>query len=61
MQNVIVKSERGFYPQIDAEILGTANDYIHEDPDGKHMRLNAHGVVRYSIYLSEGGFALMPK
>lgn len=48
MKNVILKSEPGFEPAIDAEIVGNANDYIHNDPDGKHMRLNAHGVVKYS-------------
>ncbi|KAG7001514.1 hypothetical protein G7Y79_00031g066290 [Physcia stellaris] len=46
MKNVILKSEPGFEPAIDAEIVGSANDYIHNDPDGKHMRLNAHGLVK---------------
>ncbi|KAI9871043.1 MAG: hypothetical protein M1830_003504, partial [Pleopsidium flavum] len=41
-----VKSESGFSPEIDAEFVGTGNDYIHNDPSGKHMRLNAHGVLK---------------
>lgn len=48
MANIIVKSEPGFSPSVDAEIVGSANDYIHHDPSGKHMRLDAHGVVKYS-------------
>ena len=47
MTNVLVKSEPGFSPSIDAEIVGNGNDYIHTDPSGKHMRLDAHGVVKY--------------
>ncbi|KAI4250684.1 MAG: hypothetical protein LQ352_005302 [Teloschistes flavicans] len=46
MTNIIIKSEPGFSPAIDAEIVGTANDYIHNDPNGKQMRLDAHGVVK---------------
>lgn len=49
MTNMIVKSESGFTPSIDAELVGSANDYIHNDPDGKHMRLDAHGVVKSAI------------
>jgi len=41
-----IKSEPGFSPSLDAEFVGTGNDYIHNDPSGKHMRLNAHGVVK---------------
>jgi len=41
-----VKSESNFSPSIDAEWVGTGNDYIHNDPDGKAMRLNAHAVVK---------------
>lgn len=41
-----MKSEPNFSPAIDAEWVGTGNDYIHNDPDGKHMRLNAHAVVK---------------
>jgi hypothetical protein len=43
-----VKSEAGFSPAIDATFHGTGNDYIHNDPTGKHMRLNAHGVLKYA-------------
>ena len=50
MTNLIVKSEPGFSPSVDAEIVGNANDYIHHDPSGKHLRLNAHGVVKYSTW-----------
>ena len=52
MNNVIVKSEPGFSPSIDAEIIGSGNDYIHNDSNGKHMRLNAHGVVKYDFSFS---------
>lgn len=31
---------------LDASFIGTGNDYIHNDPDGKLMRLNTHAVVR---------------
>lgn len=41
-----VKSEPGFSPQFNGELVGTGNDYIHADPDGKRLRLNAHGVIR---------------
>ncbi|KAI9924815.1 hypothetical protein ASPWEDRAFT_155172 [Aspergillus wentii DTO 134E9] len=41
-----LKSAPGFEPAIDAEFVGVGNDYIHADPDGKHLRLNAHGVVK---------------
>ena len=55
-----VKSEPGFSPAINAEFVGTGNDYIHNDPSGKHMRLNAHGVVKDSesgamVYLNYSG------
>ncbi|KAL8965861.1 MAG: hypothetical protein Q9183_003654 [Haloplaca sp. 2 TL-2023] len=46
MTNIIIKSEPNFSPSIDAEIEGSANDYIHNDADGKHMRLNAHAVAK---------------
>ena len=39
-------SDPSFNPSIDAEFVGMGNDYIHNDPDGKHMRLDAHGVVK---------------
>lgn len=41
-----LKSEPSFSPAIDAEFVGTGNDYIRNDPDGKNMRLDAHGVVK---------------
>ncbi|KAF3392930.1 hypothetical protein DPV78_009700 [Talaromyces pinophilus] len=41
-----VISESGFTPALDAKFEGTGNDYIRNDPDGKRMRLNAHGVVK---------------
>lgn len=42
-----MKSDPAFEPTIDAEFVGVGNDYIHADPDGQHLRLNAHGVVKY--------------
>lgn len=41
-----LKSESNYSPSIDAEWIGTGNDYIHHDPDGKNMRLDAHAVVK---------------
>ncbi|KAL6718155.1 hypothetical protein ACLMJK_004243 [Lecanora helva] len=41
-----IKSEPNFSPSIEAEFAGTGNDFIHNDPDGKAMRLDAHGAVR---------------
>lgn len=50
MAGINIKSEPGYSPQVDAEIVGrTANDYIHIDPSQNHMRLNAHGVVKDKI------------
>ena len=49
MTDIIVKFEPGFSPSVDAEIVGSANDYIYRDPSGKHMRLNTHGVVKYRL------------
>lgn len=46
MTDITVQSEPGFSPDIDAKLQGTANDYIHNDSDNKHMRLNAHGQVK---------------
>ena len=55
MLGINIKTEPGFSPSIDAELVGrTANDYIHVDPTGTHMRLNAHGVIKDKI---SGGFA----
>ena len=55
-----VKSESGFSPALNAEFVGTGNDYIHNDPSGKHMRLNAHAVVQDKesgamVYLNYSG------
>ncbi|MCJ1364625.1 hypothetical protein MMC16_003738 [Acarospora aff. strigata] len=41
-----VKTESSFSPELDAEFVGTGADYIHNDPSGEHMRLNAHGVLK---------------
>ena len=41
-----VKTEPGFSPPIDAVCVGQGADYIHNDPTGKHMRLDAHTVVK---------------
>jgi hypothetical protein len=41
-----VKSEPGFSPVFNGEFVGSGNDYIHLDPDGKRLRLNAHAVVK---------------
>ncbi|KAL9620791.1 MAG: hypothetical protein Q9160_004691 [Pyrenula sp. 1 TL-2023] len=40
-----VVSESSFLPALNAKFKGTGNDYIHNDPDGKRMRLDAHGVI----------------
>ncbi len=54
-----LKSEPNYSPSIDAEWVGTGNDYIHNDPDGKNMRLNAHAVVKdksgSAVYLHYSG------
>ncbi|MCJ1355905.1 MAG: hypothetical protein MMC33_005898 [Icmadophila ericetorum] len=55
-----VVTEPGFEPKLDAEFVGTGNDYIHNDPDNGRMRLDAHGVVKDKssgsmIYLSYTG------
>ena len=47
MTSGTIKSEPGFSPALDSEFIGTGNDYIRNDVDGKHMRLDAHGVVKY--------------
>lgn len=46
MSGGILKSDPTFEPAIDAEFIGVGNDYIHADPDGQHLRLNAHGVFK---------------
>jgi hypothetical protein len=43
----VFKTAEGFEPAFEAQVMGTGNDYIHADPDGKHMRLNANGVIKY--------------
>jgi len=40
-----VNNEPGSEPEIEAKFKGTGNDYIHTDPTGKHMRLDAHVVM----------------
>jgi hypothetical protein len=40
-----VRNEPGFPVELDATFRGIGNDYIHNDPTGKHMRLDAHGVI----------------
>lgn len=44
--NNVLKSEPGFSCPVDAELVGTANDYIHHDPNGEHLRLDTHAVVK---------------
>ena len=41
-----IKTEPGFEPALNAQFQGTGADYIHVDPDGKHLRLDAHAVVK---------------
>ncbi|OJJ73815.1 hypothetical protein ASPBRDRAFT_41546 [Aspergillus brasiliensis CBS 101740] len=59
-----VKSVPGFSPALDAEFVGVGNDYIRADADGKHLRLNAHGVIKPKdgddlIYLNYTGVVTM--
>jgi len=37
--------EPGFEPELEARFKGVGNDYIHTDPTGKHMRLDAHVIL----------------
>ena len=39
------ESEVGFEPRLEATFKGIGADYLHNDPTGKHMRLNAHVVL----------------
>lgn len=39
-------SHPSFQPSIDAVLYGRGTDYIRNDPDGKHMRLDAHTVIK---------------
>lgn len=41
-----IVSDPAYPVQLDSSFVGTGNDYIHNDPDGKHMRLDTHAVVR---------------
>ncbi|KAL8903706.1 MAG: hypothetical protein Q9207_003750 [Kuettlingeria erythrocarpa] len=41
-----------FSPSIDAVLESRGNDYIRNDPDGKHMRLDAHTVLKLSLFSS---------
>ncbi|KAL1998728.1 hypothetical protein VTN02DRAFT_5674 [Thermoascus thermophilus] len=54
-----IKSEPGYSLNLDADFVGTGHDYIHADLDGKHLRLNAHGVVKTKdgalVYLNYTG------
>lgn len=45
MKGGTVVSEAGFSPSLDGKFVGSGNDYIRVDPDGKFMRLDAHGVI----------------
>ncbi|KAL4936177.1 hypothetical protein BDV06DRAFT_205518 [Aspergillus oleicola] len=44
--NGTFQTAEGFEPAFEAQVIGTGNDFIHADPDGVHMRLNCHGVVK---------------
>ncbi|KAL8809746.1 MAG: hypothetical protein Q9200_003139 [Gallowayella weberi] len=39
-------SHPSFKPSIDTVFANQGHDYIHNDPSGKHMRLDAHGVLK---------------
>ncbi|EEH17883.2 hypothetical protein PABG_00446 [Paracoccidioides brasiliensis Pb03] len=58
-----VKSENNFTPVFNGEFVGQGNDYIYVDPDGKHLRLNAHGVIKTTddatVYLNYTGIVDM--
>ncbi|KAL9026394.1 MAG: hypothetical protein Q9196_004933 [Gyalolechia fulgens] len=42
-----------FKPVFDAVFEGGGTDYIRNDPDGKHMRLDAHAVMRFACLASK--------
>ena len=44
-----ITSEPDFSPTIDATFVSQGSDYIHNDPSGKQMRLNAHAVLKYAV------------
>ena len=52
MTNGTAVSHPDFEPAIDAVCASQGNDYIRNDPDGKHMRLDAHTVLKYAIPIS---------
>ncbi|KAF2010139.1 hypothetical protein BU24DRAFT_428169 [Aaosphaeria arxii CBS 175.79] len=60
-----VKSEPGFEPKLDAELHGVGYDYIHNDADGKNMRLDVRSQVKnndgtvFAMYY-KGTVALTP-
>ncbi|KAL4786073.1 hypothetical protein BJX76DRAFT_355485 [Aspergillus varians] len=41
-----LKAAEGFSPAINAQFVGVGNDYIHADPDGARLRLDAHGTIK---------------
>jgi hypothetical protein len=41
-----VTSEANFSPSLKGKFIGTGNDYIRVDPDGKHLRLDAHSLIQ---------------
>ncbi|EER42319.1 hypothetical protein HCDG_03778 [Histoplasma capsulatum H143] len=58
-----IESESTFSPALSGEFVGQGNDYIHVDPDGEHLRLDAHGVIKtrddVTIYLNYTGIVDM--
>ncbi|KAK2799338.1 hypothetical protein FQN51_007016 [Onygenales sp. PD_10] len=58
-----VKSEATFPQQFNGEFIGNGNDYIYVDPDGKRLRLDAHGAIQTSdgatVYLHYTGIVDM--
>ncbi|PGH21511.1 hypothetical protein AJ80_03179 [Polytolypa hystricis UAMH7299] len=63
MTSGTVKSEADSPLAFNGEFTGTGNDYIRMDPDGKRMRLDAHGVIQTvdgsSVYLNYTGIVEM--
>ncbi|KAK2750499.1 hypothetical protein FQN55_002099 [Onygenales sp. PD_40] len=58
-----VKSEATFPQQFNGEFIGNGNDYIYVDPDGKRLRLDAHGAIQTgdgaTVYLHYTGIVDM--
>jgi len=54
-----VTSEANFSPSVNGKFIDMGTDYIHADPDGKHLRLDAHSVIETddgaTIYLNYTG------